>query len=395
MTKDSEYSSEQLANMSQDELREVGQQADEVEIIHRASRWPEGEVTAAEKRAERSVAAWFAIAGIAALAFLAVYLFWPWEYKGQNDEGYLWYTFYTPLLGITIGVAILALGIGTTIFTKKFIPQEVSVQQRHDGASAEVDQLSTAALLNDAWSTSTLGRRGLIKKSMIFGAATVGVAAILPAVGGLVKNPWKRGEMTVTGDGTLWTTGWTLASTQRHDGKPAEKVYLGRDTGAIVVGHDHSVGRLARLRPEDLPAGAMETVFPLPKKYVDAGYTEHMHIIHGARNPVMLIRLRPDDASRVTKRKGQEDFNYGDYYAYSKICTHLACPTSLYEAQTSRILCPCHQSQFDALTYGKPIFGPAARALPQLPITVDEDGYLVAADDFIEAVGPAFWERRS
>ena len=70
-------------------------------------------------------------------------------------------------------------------------------------------------------------------------------------------------------------------------------------------------------------------------------------------------------------------------------------PTSLYEAQTNRILCPCHQSQFDALHYGKPVFGPAARALPQLPIAVDEEGYMYAKGNFVEPVGPAFWERRS
>ena len=97
----------------------------------------------------------------------------------------------------------------------------------------------------------------------------------------------------------------------------------------------------------------------------------------------------------LIKRKNQESFNYGDYFAYSKICTHIGCPTSLYEAQTNRILCPCHQSQFDALQYGKPVFGPAARALPELPINVDEDGYFYADGNFIEPVGPAFWERQS
>jgi len=109
----------------------------------------------------------------------------------------------------------------------------------------------------------------------------------------------------------------------------------------------------------------------------------------------MLIRLRPEDAKNAIKRKGQESFNFGDYFAYSKICTHLGCPTSLFEQQTNRILCPCHQSQFSATEWGKPIFGPAARALPQLPITVNSEGYLVANGDFIEPLGPAFWERRS
>lgn len=212
--------------------------------------------------------------------------------------------------------------------------------------------------------------------------------------------------MDVMGDGTLWTSGWTLQ-------EQGVKLYLGRDTGAIAESHTGESGqhwtttgvsRLVRMRPEDLAAASMETVFPLPEEDVNDGdlydpqrdvYTNHMHSIHGPRNAVMLIRLRTADAERVIEREGQESFHYGDYYAYSKICTHIGCPTSLYEAQTNRILCPCHQSQFDALHYGKPVFGPAARALPQLPITVDEEGYLIADGNFIEPLGPAFWERKS
>jgi ubiquinol-cytochrome c reductase iron-sulfur subunit len=227
------------------------------------------------------------------------------------------------------------------------------------------------------------------------GVGLIGLSAILP-LGGMIKNPWKRGEMTLAGDGTLHTTGWTLASDTRPDGLPPEKVYLGRDTGKVYPdGHPPAgEGRLERIHVEDLSAGGLESVFPLPASAL-GNFEEHMHSIHGSRNAVMLIRFRPEDAARVTKRKGQENFNYGDLYAYSKICTHLGCPTSLYEQQTHRFLCPCHQSQFDALEYAKPIFGPAARALPQLPIAADSEGYLVANGDFIEPVGPAFWERRS
>ena len=90
---------------------------------------------------------------------------------------------------------------------------------------------------------------------------------------------------------------------------------------------------------------------------------------------------------------GQEDFGYGDYVAYSKICTHAGCPVSLYEQETSRILCPCHQSQFDVTEGAKPVFGPATRSLPQLPITVDDEGYFVARGDYPEAVGPTYWNR--
>jgi ubiquinol-cytochrome c reductase iron-sulfur subunit len=123
----------------------------------------------------------------------------------------------------------------------------------------------------------------------------------------------------------------------------------------------------------------METVFP--------------GVPGGGRAPdsaVMLFRLRSDTVVYI--RNGQDGFEYGDYYAYSKICTHVGCPVSLYEQQTGRVLCPCHQSQFDVQDGARPVFGPAARPLPQLPIELDSDGYFVATSDFIEPVGPGFWE---
>jgi ubiquinol-cytochrome c reductase iron-sulfur subunit len=78
---------------------------------------------------------------------------------------------------------------------------------------------------------------------------------------------------------------------------------------------------------------------------------------------------------------------------YSKICTHVGCPISLNERTTHNLLCPCHQSTFDLADAGKVLFGPAARPLPQLPLTVDSEGYLAALHDFDEPVGPSFWER--
>ena len=388
------YSSDELSKMSNDELARLGTELDDVTIAYRKERFPiAGDP--AEKRAAAGVIFWLALAVVLGLAFIAVYLFWPWQYKGHGDDGLWMYTLYTPMLGITIGGSIMALGVGAVKYTKRFVPEEISVQRRHDGASSETDQKTIVALLNDSWETSTLGRRSAIKGLLGAGAVLAGIGMVLP-LGGMIKNPWKRGPMTVAGDGTLHTTGWTLASNNRPDGLPAEKVYLGRDTAKVFPdGHPPAgQGRLERIHVDDLSTGALETVFPLPAHAI-GNFTEDMHSIHGTRNSVMLIRFRPEDAARVIKRKGQENFNYGDLYAYSKICTHLGCPTSLYEQQTHRFLCPCHQSQFDALEYAKPIFGPAARALPQLPIAVDSEGYLVANGDFIEPVGPAFWERRS
>lgn len=62
---------------------------------------------------------------------------------------------------------------------------------------------------------------------------------------------------------------------------------------------------------------------------------------------------------------------------------------NLYREQDESLFCPCHQSTFDVVRGCIPTFGPAARALPQLPLDVDGDGYLVATDDFVDQVGPA------
>jgi ubiquinol-cytochrome c reductase iron-sulfur subunit len=76
--------------------------------------------------------------------------------------------------------------------------------------------------------------------------------------------------------------------------------------------------------------------------------------------------------------------------AYSKVCTHAGCPVALYREQDDALFCPCHQSTFDPSRGAVPTFGPAARALPQLPLGLDDQGYLVALDDFQAQVGPAF-----
>ncbi len=401
-----QYTAQELNSMSNDDLARLGTELDDVTIAYRKERFPVAN-DPAEKRAARSVGIWAALGILGGIGFLLTYIFWPWEYQGHGDDGLMWYTLYTPMLGITSGLCILSLGIAGVLYVKKFIPEEIAVQRRHDGPSEEVDRRTIVALLNDSWQTSTLGRRKVLQGLLAGGAVMAGLTIVAP-LGGMIKNPWRpqEGPMDVMGDGTLWTSGWTLQ-------EQGIKLYLGRDTGAIAESHTGESGqhwtttgvsRLVRMRPEDLAAASMETVFPLTEEDVNDGdlydpqrdvYTNHMHAIHGPRNAVMLIRLRTADAEKVVEREGQESFHYGDYYAYSKICTHIGCPTSLYEAQTNRILCPCHQSQFDALHYGKPVFGPAARALPQLPITVDEEGYLIADGNFIEPLGPAFWERKS
>ncbi|WP_330232016.1 ubiquinol-cytochrome c reductase iron-sulfur subunit [Nocardia sp. NBC_00508] len=363
----------ELDAMSRDELVKLGTERDDVNVAYRRERFPIPG-TRAEKRAERAVTFWFAVSGIAAAALVGVFLFWPWEFKGTEEEGHGLYSLFTPLIGLTFGISVLVIGVAVVLIRKLFIPAELSIQQRHDGPSPEVERRTLVAELQDALDTSTLGRRKMITRTAGAGVGVLGIGALLVFVGGMIKNPWAKGDKS-----PLWVSGWTPDF-------PGETIYIRRDTGRpddVVL-----------VRPEDLDAGAMETVFPWKEKWRG---DEHATLdsLRGIRNAVMLIRLRTEDAQKAIKRKGQESFNYGDYFAYSKICTHLGCPTSLFEQQTNRILCPCHQSQFSATEWGKPVFGPAARALPQLPITVNAEGFLVANGDFIEPLGPAYWERRS
>ncbi len=377
---------ENISAMSEAELAALGGRMDGVETVFKQDRWPVPG-TRAEKRSERLVSFWLMFGGLMGLLLLLVFLFWPWEYKPYGVKGNLLYSWATPMYGITFGLSILAIGVGAVLFQKRFIPEEISIQDRHDGRSPELERKTSAATLVDAFESSTIKRRKMIGVAAGIGLGAFGAGTLVAALGGIIKNPWK--PVVATADGPralLWTSDWT----PRYQG---ETIFLGRATGRP------GESPFIKMRPEDIDAGGMETVFPWREEDGDGTTVESheklTHIAYGVRNPVMLIRIKPVDMPRVVKRQGQESFNFGELFAYTKVCSHLGCPSSLYEQQTYRILCPCHQSQFDALHFARPIFGPAARALAQLPITIDKDGYLVANGDFIEPVGPAFWERRS
>jgi ubiquinol-cytochrome c reductase iron-sulfur subunit len=247
-----------------------------------------------------------------------------------------------------MGLSLGLLGIGLVLFTKKLLPHETAVQDKHDGS--HFDRVTAGAQLVETFHNSGLARRKLITRSLLFLGGGVGLMLIMP-LGGLIKNPNKGNPLGTT----PWADGVRLV---RNDGTP--------------------------IRPGDQEPGSLETVFPA----VPAGNS-----VHHADAATMLIRLRPEQLAADQPRTGQEDFGYGDYVAYSKICTHAGCPVSLYEQETSRILCPCHQSQFDVTQGAKPVFGPATRPLPQLPIGVDDEGFFVARSDYIEAVGPTYWNR--
>ena len=119
------------------------------------------------------------------------------------------------------------------------------------------------------------------------------------------------------------------------------------------------------IKPSDLEVGALVNAEPAIMYETDA---EGERVLHGkellqakSKAAVIVVRMRPED---ITAAKGRENWGIDGILCYSKICTHVGCPISLYEQQTHHVLCPCHQSTFDLADNGKVIFGPAHRALP-------------------------------
>jgi ubiquinol-cytochrome c reductase iron-sulfur subunit len=343
---DDDWTPEQLAAMRREDLDRLGARYDGVEILH-VDPGPEPG-SRLEKRAIRQVGLTFTLAGVFAFLFILVYVGSGWflpDWHWEITEGG-WSVLFTPLLGLFMGLSLLCVGVGLVLFTKKLLPHETAVQDKHDGS--HFDRVTTGATLVGGFHNSGLARRKLITRSLALMGGGVGLMLIMP-LGGLIKNPNKGNPLGTTN----WADGVRLV---RNDGTP--------------------------IRPGDQEPGSLETVFPA----VPGGNLQ-------ADAATMLIRLRPEQVENLRPRENHADFAYGEYVAYSKICTHAGCPVSLYEQETSRILCPCHQSQFDVTQGAKPVFGPATRALPQLPLGVGDEGCFVARSDYIEAVGPTYWNR--
>lgn len=369
-TEDPAFGEREPQNMSREELARLADESGDTHVVSKSPKWPVAG-TSAEKRSERLVALLFALSALSAIAFVVTFSVWPQAYVSPFEDGYIWYKLYTPVVGSTFAIAVLSLGVGMIAYIRRFFPDEVSVQQRHDGPSGELARKTVAAQYKEAGDDVGIPRRSLIMRMALGAGGLFGVAAGVLAIGPFVRQPWKGG-----GQAALWITGWKPLN--------GETVYLRLKTSVT--------GEIVRLRPEDMKPGAMMTVFPFRES--DRGNEELLVAAeHASDSPVMLIRLPP--GTPVHKRPGQENFNYGDYYAFSKVCTHLGCPASLYDSQNHISLCPCHQSEFLITDSAKPVFGPATRALPQLPITVNDEGLFVARGDFIEPIGPAFWEIRS
>jgi quinol---cytochrome c reductase iron-sulfur subunit len=336
------------------DLVREGARRDGVEIVHYAPKFPVPG-TRREKRIERVIAGLFTLATLAGIGFVVAYIWMPVKYSpGVNAHKWM-----TPVLGFTLGLMLLGIGLGVITWAKKLLPDEISVQSRHDQEPDLAERKLTGATIVNLVGETGIARRPLLRRAALVMALPVGAVAAAPLIGGLLEDPHNPD--------IFFHTGFAGAT-------PEKPIRLVRDDGTPI-------------RPEEISIGGQMTVFP----GIPGGNTNKY-----ADSPTLLIRLRAPDAlvlhSRLHER-GNQGRMAGDLVAYSKVCTHAGCPASLFEQQTNRLLCPCHQSQFLIIDNAEPIFGPATRKLPMLPITVDDEGYVVATSDYTEPVGPGFWER--
>jgi ubiquinol-cytochrome c reductase iron-sulfur subunit len=309
-----------------------------------------------EKRAERQVAAFFGVATLALLGFIVSYFAFQ---VGDNWDTLAGFGASNLMLGGTLGIAFLSIGIGLIHWARKLMSDHEMVELRHPSSSSEEDRSTTVGLVMQGIDDSGVGRRPLVRNSLLGALGLVGLAPIVML----------RDLGTLPGDKLLHTI-W----------KPGMRVV--RDVvGTPIKASDLEIGDLVNCEPE--------AIFEVDE--------DGHHVVEGvelqiakSKGAVILLRMEPGE---ITPWPGRENWSVSGIVCFSKICTHVGCPISLNERTTHHLLCPCHQSTFDLADNGKVVFGPAARHLPQLPIEVDAEGYLVAQSDFTEPVGPSFWER--
>ena len=246
---------------------------------------------------------------------------------------------YPQVEGLLLFVAFGGLAVGLTVWAKVLVDEPEVEEERPPMRSSDEDRRAfaetyagTVAAERDA------ARRRFLTRLLVAASAALGVALLVP-----FRSLGERPGLS------LFHTRW--------------------DEGLRVVGFEGEP-----LRPDDLAFGSVVTVFP-------EGH------IGAVDSQVLLIRVDPDlldlDDDAAEPIEG--------VVAFSKICTHAGCPVGLFRAAAGELFCPCHQSTFDVFRGAAPVSGPTTRALPQLALGTDEDGYLVALGDFDEPVGPAFW----
>jgi ubiquinol-cytochrome c reductase iron-sulfur subunit len=300
---------------------------------------------AAAKRAERQTVLLFTASIIGTLGFLVAYaLVPPGETVGSMRLSNL-------LLGLGLFLAMFGIGAAAVHWAKTLMNDHERTDERHSLTPSDETRRDAVQNLRDGLADANVGRRGVLKGAMFSALALAPLGVAVPLIGE-VGEDWDISKFKHT----MWKEGIRLAKDP---------------SGEPIRAADVTIGSAFHVIPENLE--------------------EAEHILdEKAKAIVLMVRMDPRDLKETEERKS---WSYEGIVAYSKVCTHVGCPVALYEQQTHHLLCPCHQSTFDLADGARVVFGPANRPLPQLPITVDDEGYLVAQSDFHEPIGPSFWER--
>ena len=304
----------------------------------------------AAQRAERQVATMFLVSALGTVLLIFSFFFIPEDVfvfvpvLGNQNAHQLG-------LGLGMAISLFFIGLGAIHWAKTLMPDTEVIAERHEFRSPDSERKDFVTAVKEGAAASGLGRRSLIKRSL---GAALGLSALSPLILLRDLGPLPGKEL----EKTTWKSG----------------TYLVTDPGN------------RRIKASDLEVGAVAQVLP------EIADPEHRKLSDIAKDAVLLIRLRPQEFNLEADRLAM---THDGIIAFSKICSHMGCAVALYEQQTKHLLCPCHQSTFDVTRAAKVIFGPSARPLPQLDITIDQEGYLLARQPFSEPVGPSFWERNS
>jgi ubiquinol-cytochrome c reductase iron-sulfur subunit len=241
-------------------------------------------------------------------------------------------------IGGSLALALLGLGLALAFWGRDLAGDEV-IAGRYPVPPDDLEgQAKLATQLDEH--ASVITRRSFLSKALVF---SLGVFALSQVVLLGALGPWPGDSLTTTG----WRKGRRLVT---DDGQPIDsKTALA--TGGFIVA---------------FPEGGQDK----------------------ASSQVVLLHFVNQG---FVPQPGRETWSPDSFVAYSRVCTHAGCPVAEYLDQEQLLVCPCHQSEFDLLHGAKVKGGPASRPLPQLPLAIDADGYLIAQSDFTETIGPGFW----
>lgn len=279
--------------------------------------------------AERAIVVYLALGTVATAVFGAAYV--------QNWKPWI--------LGLALGVGLFFLGFGLAAWGKYLMPAGPFQEARHALRSTRAEREAISAALVERTGV-VVKRRKVLGGLLGAGMGIFGIVAMFPLLRSLGPLPGS----------TLTKTNWRK--------------------GSLLV---DATGRA--VHAGDLDPGELMTVFP-------AGFQDDTQAM--AVDQTVLIRAQ---TTNLVTEKGRGDWAPEGYVAYSKLCTHAGCPVGLYERELRLLVCPCHQSMFKIDDGAVPEFGPAPRPLPQLPIYIDNSGFLRARAGFDQPVGPGYYER--